>query len=433
VPPVLRIGELLVQARATDPAAVHAALQNQVIFGGRLGTNLLEIGGVKEDVLAAALGQKHRIPSLAGHLELDPRTLALLRPEIADRHDVIPYVLADRRLAVLAADPNDLAMLDEVAFATGKQVHPIVVPEARLWLLLKRAYGVERQLRGIDVDFGAMQTTVPAAPAGEVSPIAAASQDLIDEREFQKIYGETSSFAAGAKPAPAPPLAERSPPPDAPVAPPCDEDEIVELTDLLEPEPEPAAVAEVLAALSHTPGHAPPARFVASAPPEEPEPAPLRFDEALRSLDGVTQRDAIARVILRHARSRFRRAVLLTVNRGVAQGWAGLGEKLTADAVRRIRIPLGAPGIVDTVARTQAHFLGPIPKTEANVRLLKQLGGGVPANALLVPILALGRVANVLYADAGRGALVDATGVGELLILATRIAKSYDALVAKVR
>jgi hypothetical protein len=89
--------------------------------------------------------------------------------------------------------------------------------------------------------------------------------------------------------------------------------------------------------------------------------------------------------------------------------------------------------IVDTVVRTQAHFLGPIPKTEANIRLLKALGGGVPANALVVPILAIGRIVNVFYADGGKGALVDAGGVGELLILATRIAKSYDALLERVR
>jgi hypothetical protein len=135
--------------------------------------------------------------------------------------------------------------------------------------------------------------------------------------------------------------------------------------------------------------------------------------------------------VLRYARSKFRRALLLTVHRGVAQGWAGLGERLTPDVVRRVRLRLGAPGIVDTVVATRAHYLGPIPKTEANVRLLKQLGGGVPGNAFLVPILALGRVVNVFYADNGRGALVDSGDLGELLILATKIAQSYDVLLAR--
>jgi hypothetical protein len=169
------------------------------------------------------------------------------------------------------------------------------------------------------------------------------------------------------------------------------------------------------------------------APHEEPEPSPLGFQEAARFLEGVDERSAIAKTVLRYARSKFQRALLLTVHRGVARGWAGLGGKLDAAAVARIHLTLDAPGIVQTVVRTQAHFLGPIPKTEANIRLLKALGGGVPANALLVPILALGRVVNVFYADAGKGGMVDSGGVGELLILATRIAKSYDALLARVR
>jgi hypothetical protein len=101
---------------------------------------------------------------------------------------------------------------------------------------------------------------------------------------------------------------------------------------------------------------------------------------------------------------------------------------VTVEAVRRLRLPLSAEGVVATVVATQSHFLGPLPKTPSNVRLLKELGGGVPRSAFVIPLLALGRVVNVLYADNGRGELVDPTDLGELLILATRIAQGYDAL-----
>jgi hypothetical protein len=426
VPP--RLGEILVGEGACTEHALRDALKNQIIFGGRLGTNLLEIQAVSEEALARALGRQHALPSLSGDLRLDPAATALLSAEIADRCDAVPYVLADRRLALLVVDPKDLATLDEVAFATGKRVHPIVVPEARLWALLRRTYGIDRHLRGLDVDFGklAAARALPDAPPAVVRSVA---EDLMDEGAFDALYarGAAAAEAAAAGAGPAEPLA---PPPD----------DVVELTDLLEPEPAaappaapPALAAEVLAALSAAPGHAPPARRAVPAAAPVPEPSPLSFEEAVRSLEGVGERDAIARTVLRYARSRFARAVLLTVHRGGAHGWAGLGEKLEAEAVRRIHVALGAPGIVDTVVSTRAHFLGPIPKTEANIRLLRALGGGVPGNAFLVPILATGRVVNVFYADAGKGRVVDAGDVGELLILATRIAKSYDALLARVR
>jgi hypothetical protein len=429
VPP--RIGEILVGEGVCSQDSVRDALRNQVIFGGRLGTNLLEVRAIREEELARTLGAQHRLPSLHGDLRLDSAAVRLLTPEIADRHDAVPYALADRRLALLVVDPGDLGMLDEVAFATGKLVHPIVVPQARVWSLLRDAYGIDRHLRGIDVQFGSLAAARDGVAEGAAPrltrPDLAGGPDLMEEGAFEALYAGSAPLRPACR---------------SPEAAPEPLDEIIELTDLLEPEPgsepepapPPALGSEVLAGMSGA-GHAPPARLARppAARPPQPEPSALGFDEAVRFLEGVDDRSSIARTVLRFARSRFQRAVLLTVHRGAAHGWAGLGERLGADAVRRIHVPLGAPGIVDTVVRARAHFLGPIPKTEANVRLLRALGGGVPGNAFLVPILAMGRVVNVFYADNGRGGMVDAGGVGELLILATRIARSYEALLERIR
>jgi hypothetical protein len=277
----------------------------------------------------------------------------------------------------------------------------------------------------------------------------------MDQAEFDALYSRA---------APTPPPA---PPPD---------DEIIDLTELLEPEPPvplappppPARPMTGATAMAHATamalkavlasgsGRARPATMIlpaidpaklpgapagptahAGAPPapsaSAEEPAALSFAEAVAALDGVEDRDAIARLVLRHARSRFRRAVLLAVRKGAAWGWAGLGEGLDAGTVHRMKLALGQPGVLGTVVATRAHFLGPLPRTEANIRLLKQLGGGVPRSALLLPVLAQGRVVNVLYADQGRGEQVDPSAVGDLLILANRIAQSWDRLLAKIR
>jgi hypothetical protein len=454
-----RLGEILVKEGACSDEAVRDALKNQIIFGGRLGTNLLEIQAVSEEALSRALGKQHALPYVYGPQVLDPAAVALVTAEIADRYDAIPMLVKGRRLALIVVDPRNLAMLDEFAFVTGKAVHPVVAPEARIWALLRETYGVDRHLRGIDVDFARLKGRIDVArgvPAATPDPEAAPQGDLMDEGEFSALYAKQAAArppAALARPPPAAPLpaaAPSPPPPAAAVAgPPPPPDDVIELTELLEPAeaeawtvpPPPAGpprvspevAAQVLAALDQAPGHAPPARLAVPPPRPAPEPSPLTFAEAVRFLEGVAERDAIARTVLRYARSKFRRAVLLTVHRGVAHGWAGLGEKLGPDAVRHIHLALGQPGILDTVAKAQAHFLGPIPKTESNIRLLKALGGGVPGNALLVPILAMGRVVNLFYVDNGKGGTVDSGDVGELLILATRIAKSYDALLGRVR
>jgi len=374
-----RIGELLVEEGACTPAAVREALQSQVIFGGRLGTNLLEQGAVAEETLVRALGRRRGCPFHAGPVRPEPDALRAVPASLANRWELVPLRLEGRRLTVLACDPSDLAMLDEVAFATDKLVEPILAAEARIWALLRGSYGLVRHLRGIEIDPGP-STARPAAPA-KAAPAAPPVDDLMDETGFEELYGSLAAaapFGAGGG-----------------AGPDGVDDEVIDLVDELEPEP-------------------------------------LAFDQAVEALRGAAGRDAIARVVLRYARSRLRRAVLFTVHQGAVQGWVGMGEALAGRDVAAVRLRLGTPGVLDTVVRTRAHFLGPLPRTEANVRLLKVLGGGVPGNALLVPILALGRVVNVLYADGGRGELVDAGGVGELLILATRIAQSYEALAARV-
>ncbi len=369
-----RIGELLVQTGACSEAAVREALQNQVVFGGRLGTNLLELGAVTEQALADALRRRHGVRAVYGDVPLDPAALRLLSRSLADRHDLVPSALLDRRLVVIACDPSNLRALDEVAFATGHEVAPLVAAEARVWALLRRGYGIVREPRGLEGD-NAAPLRPQAGPAAGARGAASAG-DLMGEAEFEALYGRVGTVP---------------------------EEPILELTDEVLDEP----------------------------PPGEPAASPLGFDAAVRALAGIEDRDVVAQIVLRYASCRFRRAVLLTVSRNLARGWTGLGDGLTLQRVSAIQLALGQPGLLDTVVANRAHYLGPLPRTEANIRLLRALGGGVPHNALAVPILALGKVVNVFYGDAGRGGTVDPSGVGELLILATHISQGYEGLVAR--
>lgn len=481
-----RLGEILVELEACTEAEVRQGLENQVIFGGRLGTNLLEIGCITEEDLARGLGRRHGRPCLFGDLAIHPSVRALLGPEVVERLEAIPYLAQDRKLAVLVCNPDDLAALDELAFATGKRIHPIVVPEARMWALMRRFYSIERQLRGLDIpELGSLRARPAPGPAPAPAVPESAGPDLMNEAEFASLYGRPKGpeappaagrpaagapearpsppapasppappripavppAAAAPAPAAAPPPASRVPaapppaigapigrPPAAAASPPPPEEPVVELTDLLEPVPDEARAA-VLAALSQeAAGHAPRPTFTPPQPMAAvrvPEPSSLGFQEAVLFLEGVADRQSIAQTVLRFARSRFKRAVLLTVQRGAAAGWEGLGDGLDPQKVRRLQVDLSGPGVLQTVVTSQAHFLGPLQKTDQNLRFLKGLGGGAPRNAFVLPILALGRVVNVLYLDNGRGGLVDASDVGELLILASKIAQSYDTLVRR--
>jgi hypothetical protein len=425
-----RLGEILVELGACHSEQVAEALESQELVGGRLGTNLLELGALTEEALSSALSRRHGVPAVHGEIALDSRVVALLRPGHADRLDVLPYSLSGRRLAVLCLDPSDLRKLDEVAFATGKEVVPIVVPEARLWALLRAAHGLERPMRGLEVDWGRKLAAIPL----ERDPVPEAP-DLMSECEFEALYSERTTVSALSGPstpqptpasaAPAAPTSRTSPFPSSqtPAPPTASSFGVFVSTD------------EVLATLQSEASLERPQDSLAIAIDGAlaTAPPPLSFEEASAALADVADRSAVARVVLRYACSRFKRAVLLTVHARGAYGWEGLGEGLTPQTVARVHVPLGTPGIVQTVVETRSHVLGPLGRTEANLRLLRALAGGAPRNAFAMPILARGKVVDVLYADNGRGGLVEPDGVGELLILASRISQSHDALLEGAR
>ncbi|HET8539586.1 MAG TPA: hypothetical protein VFL83_06915 [Anaeromyxobacter sp.] len=146
-----RIGDILVEMKACTPQELQAALQTQAIFGGRIGTNLLELGIIDEQQLAAALTKTYGIQCLAGEIVPTLDAIAAVPAPLVERLGFVPLEVDDRRMRVVVADPRDLAKLDEVAFATGKKIEPVLASEARVWTLMHRFYGIDKGLRGLDV------------------------------------------------------------------------------------------------------------------------------------------------------------------------------------------------------------------------------------------------------------------------------------------
>ena len=65
-----RLGDLLIDARLLSGEQVAQGLRAQVMWGGRLGTNLIELGYLDIDELSRLLGRQQRYPAaLAWHFE----------------------------------------------------------------------------------------------------------------------------------------------------------------------------------------------------------------------------------------------------------------------------------------------------------------------------------------------------------------------------
>src|SRR5690242_14933315 len=124
----IRIGELLVKHQIVTEGQLSEALRAQELFGGRVGTNLVELGYLSEQALAQFLSTQLGIPHIAAS-ELDAvpeEALKLVPRALAEKYKVVPVSAQKRRIRLAMADPTDLKAVDEVAFSSGCSVQPVI-------------------------------------------------------------------------------------------------------------------------------------------------------------------------------------------------------------------------------------------------------------------------------------------------------------------
>jgi hypothetical protein len=486
----MRLGELLIREKLITAEALEEALESQVVHGGRLGTNLVELGLLAETDLARMLGKLHNCAHASGEMVPDPKALEQVDLNEADQLDYLPMRMDATRLSLAVLNPHDYATLDALAFKTGKRVVPVIIPEFRMNQLQRRYTKSFRPLRAID-----MNVVRPSRKAQEAEKAEklAASPDLMSEEEFQSVYaqaltGGTAPEApdeelelivleeemevevlapaptppAAARPAAPPPQVPQQPvmPPRAPVPPPAAPQAPVaprapvappprapmpvppaqQVPRAPVPVPPPVAMPPqarptmsmgVVQPSAPVPPPAQPPRPVAPAavaPPPAPPPRPLTFAEAQAELARVSDREDVATAVLRFALGKWKRSLLLSVQGSLVTGWRGIGSGVHEAAVRRIGIALRDQSTFRLVRDTRSHYVGPVRRDAAMELFYKLLGAGFPKTAVILPLLVRGKVVHLLYVDNGPEQFTT-PDVGELIILAQSVGRSYEAMI----
>jgi len=158
-----RIGEMLLDEGLVQPGQIEEALETQVVHGGRLGTNLVELGFLQEKELARVLGKQHGIGYAMGEMVPDPTAIGLADAAFLDDNDILPMRVDATRLTVAVIDPRRIEPLDKLAFKTGKRIVPVVIPEFRMNQLLRKHCKAFRSMRPIDMN--TLRPSKQAAPA----------------------------------------------------------------------------------------------------------------------------------------------------------------------------------------------------------------------------------------------------------------------------
>jgi len=138
--PKKRLGELMVERGFATREQVQRLLERQRSVGGLLGTLAVNEGVVSGRQLKRLLAEQAGVEPVPDDFRFTPELAGLLPVREAKKYGVVPLKEDRRRLAIGTAEPQNVPVLDELAFVTGKEVVPYLMLEMELADALDAVY-----------------------------------------------------------------------------------------------------------------------------------------------------------------------------------------------------------------------------------------------------------------------------------------------------
>ena len=350
------LGELLRAARLLDSKQLSEAIEYQCIYGGKLGTSLIELGLIDENQLAKALSKqlkRHYIkPKLL--MNVPSSVLKLIPAETALKYQVVPYHKDGQKLYVGLNETDNRSCIDELSSLLDCTIVPLAIPEIRLMLALKKHYNMQISLRYETI-------------AGQMNRRMKAAEKISPRQQRQKTKRQRS------------PRAE------------------------LDTEP------------SLTDASAWPLLGDTLYPPEEEEQENHYDDRSAQKKETGTaslfqklanpqDREDIARAIIAHLKIDYPECALLMVRKDTATGWLASGEN-GIEKFEHIDISLKNNSVFGLVAASSSYYLGPMLDSRENHIILDFFSTKRPQDVLVMPITVQQRLVSFLYIQGNLEAL----------------------------
>lgn len=139
------LGHILQEMGAISEAQLAEAIEQlKKLPGKRLGEYLISIGAVSQEAVAEALAIQFSLPYVSEEqaqvIEVDPKIANMIGEDYVRRQRVLPLSMSDGELRAAVVDPLNVYALDDLGFVSGASVQAMVVTEATLELLMRRAF-----------------------------------------------------------------------------------------------------------------------------------------------------------------------------------------------------------------------------------------------------------------------------------------------------
>jgi len=352
----LKLGELLIKEGIITQDQLDEALKCHVIFGVKLGSSLIELGFVREDVLLNLLSRKLGVPSVTHDalFNVPGDVIARLSPAVAAKFRVVPIKLDHKRLYVAMSDPTDLKAQEELSFISGLIIVPNIAPELQILYALEKYYNFKLDHRYVS-----------------------ASCELKRRRSYNKV-DESAGFIT--------------------------DDSKYMISDDIERTAGLGGMIDVQI----------PKELTSGVAADQPEPRKLTDRETIElytidklSLDfsKAKNSDDVADVFIRYLGQEFTKCALMTIRGNMAIGWrAASGGRPVKDFGQTAIDVSNSPELAETISGKH-YFSGPLTKLPANLPLIQALDLSIFSSIVALPVIMNDRVVAMIVVSADTASL----------------------------
>ncbi len=129
-----RLGEMLLEAGLIDQFQLESALSMQRNLGGRIGSALVKLGYLPEETIMEFLETQVKYARVSlKEMAISKSLMSLMPYERMLELMVIPIELrksdGEKSLRMAMTDPTNLKLIDDLQFATGCKVLPVLASE----------------------------------------------------------------------------------------------------------------------------------------------------------------------------------------------------------------------------------------------------------------------------------------------------------------
>jgi hypothetical protein len=366
----LKLGELLINEKIITKDQLDEALKVQMIYGIRLGSSLVEMGYIDDDVLAQLLSKKLGFPFVGNKEFADiPKELILKFPRhLVEAYRVIPLKLDGNRLSLAMIDPTDFGAIEEIGFVTGNVVKPYIAPDVLISRALAKHYQIisrEYRYRQLGDQRRKNEKVEVEKPATMIMPSFTETGELLNV----SIPVEFEGFASlhGDEP-----------------------DELYMLSE---------------------------------------EVSRYTVDRVSMDFADARTRDDVGNVIIKYLGQEFSTAALFIIRTNAAVGWRGVcgGEKV--HDFEEFSLLLSKPSVLYDVIENRNFSMGTLVNTPENRQILKTLRLRSETSLLVLPVVMQNKVVAVVLITADMEAL--GHRLSELQKLVRKASLAFEMLIIK--